>query len=261
MNEHPYRAIEQLLASPHPEDLRHGLELVKKEISRIGVDEARPLVEMVSTIFYIDPLDRPDLAPLLDEAIALVVGFGQWVIPVLLQELELSDMKAQLAIAHALGRIGADAIGPLMTEYQSSPNPALRAFVLYALGKIKSPKIVKAAHLALEAARADDRELRDTATRAIGKLAESIPHEQIPEELRRGLVEVLQRQMNDQSATIRAKAVRSMGKLARYGHLTAEERAWLKTTLNNLLGNDERFEWDRAYLVRREAEEALGYVG
>jgi len=260
MKEDPHHTIQALLASTKPEELREGLERVKKEISRIGSDQSKPLFEMVSTIFYIDPLDRPDLVPLLDDAISLIVGFGKWVIPALIQQLEGGDLKAQIAVGHALGRIGADAIAPLMAEYEASSDPSRRAFVLYALGKIKSPKILQAAPIALEAARSSDRELRDTAARAIGKFAESLPSAGLPEAVRHGFVQVLKSNLADQSPSVRAKAVRSLGKLARYGHLIAEERTYLKSTLEAILGRDERFEWDRAYLVRREAEEAINYL-
>jgi HEAT repeat protein len=260
MPENSHRTIQTLLASARPEEVQQGLELIKEEISRTGPEKARPLFEMVATLFYIDPLDRPDLVPILDEAISLVVGFGQWVIPALVQKLEEADIKAEMASAHALGRIGVEAIAPLMAEYQASPDPARRIFILYAMSKIKSPKIIQAAHLALEAAQSPDRELRDTATRAIGKFAESIPASQLPEEMRLAFVEKLQNNLADANSGIRAKAVRSLGKLAKHGHLTAEERARLKATCNYLLGRDEHFEWDRAYVVRREAEETLGYV-
>jgi HEAT repeat protein len=253
-------AIETLLASAKPQEVQKGLELVKNEISRVGVDEAKPLFEMVSTLFYIDPLDRPDLAPILEEAISLVVGFGKWVIPVLLQKLDAGDLKAQMASAQALGRIGADAIAPLMAEYQSASDPARRIFILYALSKIKSPKIVEAASLALEAAQSPDRELRDTATRALGKFAESIPPSHLPEAVRRSFRETLQKNLAAENPAIRAKAVRSLGKLAQHGHLNGEERARLKVAFARLIGNDDQFEWDRAYVVRKEAEEALKYV-
>ncbi len=260
MVENSLHTIERLLTSTNPEEVRQGLTLVEKEISRIGSDEARPLFEMVSTLFYIDPLDRPDLVPILDEAISLVVGFGEWVIPVLLQKLDAGDLKAQMVCAKALGRIGADAIAPLMAEYQSSADPAHRMFVLYALSKIKSPKIMQAAHLVLEAAHSPERELRDTATRAIGKFAESIPAARLPEEMRRGFVEKLHNNLADENAGIRAKAVRSLGKLAKHGHLMTQEREKLQATFNRILGKDEHFEWDRAFVVRKEAEEALRYV-
>ena len=252
--------IETLLASTKPEELRQGLNLVREELSRIGADEAGPLYEMISPIFYIDPLDRPDLVPLLDEAVNLVAGLGKCVIPVLIQNLDAGDLKAQMAVAHALGRMGTHAIQPLLTEYQSSSDPERRAFVLYSLGKIKSPEIVQAAPFALDAAQSPDRELRDTATRAIGKFAESIPQSDLPDEIRCGFVEKLRANLADPKAGIRAKAVRSLGKLAKYGHLSAEERKKLRATLDLILGEDEHFEWDRAYIVRREAKEAKEHV-
>lgn len=260
MPDEPYHAIKTLLVSTKPEEVAQGLELAKKEIANIGSDEARPLFEMVSALFYFDPLDRPDLVPILDKAVSLVVGFGEWVIPVLMENLDAGDLKAQLAIGHALGRIGADAIKPLMAEYAASVDPERRTFILYALSKIQSPKIVEVIPLALEAAQSPDRELRDTATRTIGKLAESIPPSHLPEEARRALLDKLQANLADPNPGIRAKAVRSLGKMAKYGHLAELERARLKTACQRIGGCDENFEWDRAYIVRKEAEEALLYV-
>jgi hypothetical protein len=254
------QTISALLASTEPDEILEGLELVRAQIPTAGEAESGRLFEMVFPLFYIDPLDLPGHVPVLEEAIAVVAGFGRWVIPVLIQSLESGDVKAQMAIAQALGRMGADAIAPLIAEYEGCPEPGCGAFVLYALGKIKSPQILAAAPVALDAARASDLELRDSATRAIGKFAESIPAGDLPDELRAGLVVVLQQNLADSSPSVRAKAVRSLGKLARYGHLTAGERGQLGMTFQRILGADEAFDWDRAYVVRKEAKEALQYV-
>jgi hypothetical protein len=255
-----YRIIGALLESTEPAEILRGLGLVKAQLPEIGEAESRRLFEMVFPLFYIDPLDLPGHVPVLEEAISTVAGFGEWAIPVLIQSLESGDVKAQMAIAQALGRMGPGAIGPLIAEYEGCPEPGCGAFVLYALGKIKSPRIVAAAPVALDAAGSPDLELRDSATRAIGKFAESIPAGSLSEELRAGLLVVLQCNLADTSPGIRAKAVRSLGKLARYGHLTANECGQLKVTLRRVLGEDEAFEWDRAYVVRKEAKEALQYV-
>jgi HEAT repeat protein len=255
-----YRTIGALLASTEPDEILRGLGLVEAQIPKMGESESRQLFEMVFSLFYIDPLDLPGHVPVLEEAISVVSRFGKWVIPVLIQSLESGDVKAQMAIAQALGRMGPDAIAPLIAEYEGCPEPGCGAFVLYALGKIKSPAIVAAAPVALDAAGSPDLELRDSATRAIGKFAESIPAGGLAEELRAGLVVVLQRNLADTSPGIRAKAVRSLGKLARFGHLTANESGQLEVTLKRILGEDEAFEWDRAYVVRKEAREALQYV-
>ena len=255
-----YGRIRTLLTSSDASDLRRGLDLARQEIARVGSREARPLFEVVSTVFYLDPLDRPDLVPVLDEAVDLVAGFGEWVIPVLVDHLEAGDVKAQLAVGHALGRIGADAIPPLLAKYGAVADPAVRPFVLYALGKIASPRVAAAVPLMLEATRSEDLETRDTATRALGRMADSIPAGGMPEDQRLAVVERLHALLADGNAGVRAKAVRSLGKLAKAGHLTAPERGTLAAACRRLLGEDESFDWDRAFVVRREAEEALLYA-
>lgn len=260
MDKPPHSNIETLLSSTKPGELRQGLQLASEAIARCDADAAGPLYEMISTVFYIDPLDRPDLVPLIDEAATLVARFSDKFMPVLIQNLDAGDLKAQLAIAHALGRMGTQAIGPLLVEYASSVDPERRAFILYAMGKIKAPQIVQAAPAAIESAQSPDRELRDTATRAIGKLAESIPPSDMPEETRVGFLKTLRENLAGPNPSIRAKAVRSLGKLAKHAHLTAAEREELKATLNLILGEDENFEWDRAFIVRKEAKEARQHV-
>ena len=54
--------------------------------------------------------------------------------------------------------------------------------------------------------------------------------------------------------------MRSLGKLARYNHLTDPERAQLKAICQNILGTDDIGEWDRAYRVRKEAGETMQYL-
>jgi HEAT repeat protein len=238
-----------------------GLALVREHAPQASDDDARRLCELVVPLFYIDTLEHPEHMPVVEDAIRVTASMGDPVIPVLIQTLESGDVKAQMALAQALGEMGAAAVDPLLTEYeQTCPDPACRAFLLYALGKVKSPEVAQAAPLAIEAAASPDLELRDTATRAIGKFAEVIPAGGLPEDQRAAFVAALQRNLGDASPGVRSKAVRSLGKLARFGHLTGDERAWLAGALKRLLGEDEHFEWDRAYIVRKEAKEALAYA-
>ena len=254
------RRIEKLLAGRTIGELREGLALVKAEIERVGPGEAGPLFEVLSSIFFIDPLDRPDLGPILSEAVSLVAGFGKWVVPALIQKIEIEDMKAQFVCAQALGAIGVHALDDIIHKYETTSDLEVKSFLLYAMGKIKSPKILRAAPLAIEAARSSNHEFRDTGTRAIGKFAESIPSGELPDEIRRQFVETLQKNAVDLNVSIRSKAIRSLGKLAKFKHLTAEEKDRLRGLCNTILGKDEQFEWDRAYIVRREAEEAIQYL-
>ena len=260
MPDDSYRTIRTLLASTRFEDLRKGLELAELEIVKIGSSEAKPIFEMVSPLFYIDALDHPELVPILDEAVNLAARLGAPIIPILMQGLNAGDLKAQWAIANVLGRIGADAIQPMMMAYASATDPTFRAFILYAMGKIKSPKVIQAAALAIEAAQSPNLELRDTATRTLGKLAESIPSGQLSEELKRLFVERLRDNLSDSNASIRSKAIRSFGKLAKHKHLTPAEASQVRAACQHILGTDADGEWDRGFIVRKEAEEALKYV-
>jgi hypothetical protein len=260
MPDDSYRTIRTLLASTHFEDLRKGLELAELEIVKVGSSEAKPIFEMVSPLFHIDALDHPELVPILDDAVSLAARMGSSIIPILMENLNAGDLKAQWAIANVLGRIGADAIQPMMMAYSSSTDSTFRAFILYAMGKIKSPKIIQAAGIVLDAAQSPNLELRDTATRTLGKLAESMPAGQLSEELKQLFMERLQTNLSDLNAAVRSKAIRSFGKLAKHKHLTGEEARKLGAACQHILGTDAQGEWDRAFIVRKEAEEAVKYV-
>lgn len=255
------RAITKLLSSTNPEEVSIGLDKVRARVPRASDEEKRRYVEMISALFYIDTLDHPEYLAVVEDAISLVASVGGPAIPVLIQQLEGGDVKSQMAIGQALGHMGAGAIPALLEEYhRTCPEPGCRAFVLYALGKVKSPKLVDALPTALEAAGAEDQELRDSATRALGKFAECIPAGGLSAEAAGAVFERLRANLADGSPAIRAKAVRSLGKMIRYGHLTAQQRQDLALILTRILGEDEQYEWDRAYVVRKEAHEAMQYI-
>jgi len=252
-----YVKIKALLNSEDSEEIHKGLVLIRKELPNITEDSARSLFEMVSALFYIDLLDHPEHAFVLDEAVGLVADFGEFVVPILLDSLDAGDMKAQLTIGHAFGRVGEGAIEPLLESYKCEESEECRIFLVYALGKIRSPKILEAFEQVLNAAKSENLELRDTAIRALGNFVEVISPKDFREDYKKGMLEAIQVSLSDTSAGVRSKAIRSYGKLARFGHLTPEERQKCKDTCELLLGLDNKFEWDRAYIVRKEAQDAL----
>lgn len=260
MPDDSFRTIRALLSSTKPEEIRKGLDLAAIEITKLGASESAPLFEMITTLFYIDVLDRPELAPVVDYAINLAVGFGPWILPILIERLDAGDIKAQWAVAHVLGRIGPTSIAPMMKAYEATDDPTLRAFIMYALGKIKSHEIAKAIEMACDAARSSHLELRDTATRALGKFAESIPAGTLRDEAKQMMIKCLHDNLSDANASVRAKAIRSLGKLAKFRHMTKSERNRLRSSCESILGSDEKGEWDRAFIVRKEAEEAISHT-
>lgn len=249
--------IKTLLSSFDSEEIHQGLVLIREELPNISEEDAKILFDMVSALFYIDLLDHPEHAYVLDEAVSLVADFGDFVVPILLNSLDAGDMKAQLTIGHAFGRVGEPAIEPLLESYKCEESEECRIFLVYALGKIHSPKVLEAFEQVLAAARSENLELRDTAVRALGNFVEVIDPKDLPEKFKLGMLESIRINLSDSSAGVRSKAIRSWGKLARFGHLTKEEQKKCKETCELLLGADDQYDWDRAYIVRKEAQEAL----
>ena len=252
-----YEQIKTLLNSSDSKKIHQGLVMIRESLPTITEEAARSLFEMVSALFYIDLLDHPEHAFVLDEAVSLVADFGGFVIPILLNNLDAGDMKAQLTIGHAFGRVGEAALEPLLESFKCEESEECRIFLVYALGKIHSPKVLEAFEHVLGAARSENLELRDTAVRALGNFVEVIDPADLPAEYKKAMLEAIQLNLSDPSAGVRSKAIRSYGKLARYGHLTPEEKAKCKETCELLLGVDGQYDWDRAYIVRKEAQEAL----
>ena len=252
-----YQEIKTLLGSPEANKIHQGLLMIREELPSIDEESARSLFEMVSVLFHVDLFDHPDQVGVVDEAISLVADFGEEVIPYLLNDLDAGDMKAQLAIGHAIGRVGEPALEPLLESYKCEESEECRIFLVYALGKIQSPQVLEAFEDVLKAANSDNLELRDTAIRALGRFVQHIKSEDLPVGFKESMLKAVQTNLADVSAGVRAKAIRSYGKLARYGHLDQEEKAKLRKTCELLLGIDDQYDWDRAYIVRKEAQEAL----
>lgn len=253
-----YQEIRDFLSSEDPEEIHQGLVMIREELPDIRREDAASLFEMVFALFYIDILDHPEHAQVLDEAVSLVADFGDFVLPILLANLDAGDMKAQLAIGHAFGRVGESALDLLLDSYLEAEDEQSGIFLIFALGKIRSPKVLRAFEPVLDAARSDNLELRDTATRALGNFVAVIPPDELPPEYKEQMLEVIRLNLADPSPGVRAKAIRSYGKLARFGHLTKEEMKTCKRACDLLLGADNQYDWDRAYIVRKEAQEALG---
>jgi HEAT repeat protein len=252
-----YQKISDLLKSFNPEDIHKGLVMIREELPTISEEDARPLFDMVSALFYIDLLDHPEHAYVLDEAVGLAADFGDFAIPLLLNNLDAGDMKAQLTIGHVFGRVGEPALEPLLESYKCEESEECRIFLVYALGKIRSPRVLEAFEQVLSAAKSENLELRDTAVRALGEFVEVIDPADLPPEYKEEMLDVIRVNLSDPSPGVRSKAIRSYGKLARFGYLNDEEKDKCRETCELLLGIDDQYDWDRAYIVRKEAQEAL----
>lgn len=255
-----HRDLLQMLRSEDKIQIQKGLEGLARHLRTLEGAAFEEGVQAVTGLFYVDPMDHPELIPVLDQAEHLLADLRQKVIPVLLRGLGDSDLKIHLHLASVLGKMGYAAVGPLLAAYAESRDDYGRVFILYALGKVKDPAVLDALPVLFAALDDEIPEVRDTAARAAGKLCEHVNPELIPGETRRELFDRLLARVSDRMAGVRSKAVRSLGKMARFGLLDEAQRDLLRRTLSRVLGEEASTDWDVAYIVRAEAEKARAYV-
>jgi HEAT repeat protein len=249
------------LRSPEPSALAKAVGEAEKALKKFAGENKQHLLEALLQLFYLDLYDRPELAPVQEAAMEAVAGLARdpKVADFLIEHLKYPDLKASITIARVLGRTGKSAVGKLMGFYGTQADPYPRAMALHALSKVKDPEVLAAGDLILEALKDAHSEIRDTAARTVGKFCEYFP----PDRFERAWIDrafaALVASLSDPMAPVRAKAVRSMGKMARGGFLTPAQNKQLEQICLKALGQTD-FAWDVAYIVRLEADEALKHV-
>ncbi len=255
--------LDRLIEELQSEDklkIQKGLEGLADLFPQLEGDAFQEAVQAVAALFYIDPMDHPELIPVLEQAEEVLAEQRTRVIPVILDMLAESDLKTHFHLAAVLGRMGYAAVDPLLQAYQSAKKDDDRVFLLYAFGKIRDPEVVKALPLLFEAMEDPNPEIRDTAARAVGKICEHVKPDRIDPAVRAEMFDRLMGRLSDRYAGVRSKAVRSLGKMARFGYLAPEQTEQLSSMLRRILGEDEAENWDVAYVVRAEAAKAKQFV-
>jgi HEAT repeat protein len=244
------------LQGDRPDSIGAGLDYLRASLGSLPDAEFRRAVEEICSLFYVDTADRPDLQPLLDRAVAVLAAQGSRVVAQLLELMKGSDIKSHLYLARTLGYIGQAAL-PALRRVVATEDAYSRSFALFAVGKVNDLAVREALPEVMGSLIHPDKEVRDSAARALGKIAEAVPATQLGEDRRAEVFEVLFRTLSDVQPAVRAKAVRSLGKLVRAAYLSPAQEQRVRAAVLRILGRDEAQEWDRAFIVRREAEEAL----
>ncbi len=247
------------LQGDRPDSIEAGLDYLRASLGSLSEAEHRRAVEELCSLFYVDTADRPDLQPLLDRAVAVLAAQGPRVVAQLLELMKGSDIKSHLYLARTLAYVGQAAL-PALRRVIATEDPYSRSFALFAVGKVNDPAVREALPEVIGSLMHPDKEVRDSAARALGKIAEAVPATQLGEDRRTEILEALFRTLSDVQPAVRAKAVRSLGKLVRAAYLSPAQEQRVRVAVLRILGRDEAREWDRAFIVRREAEEALRHL-
>jgi len=189
-----------------------------------------------------------------NHAVKTLSAAGERVIPHVLRLLGDSDYKVEFHYALIFGQIGSAAVAPLLQAYEIARDSTERSFVIYSLGKIKSPVLKEAIALVLSELGSPSKEVRDSAAKTMGKIVGNVSASDVSPQLRSQICAHLIAALRDTHSGVRAKACRSLGKVAKRGWLDRTEIDILSREIAHLLGKDSR-RWDDAFAVRKETAE------
>lgn len=247
----------ELIQSSDVNEAVSGINQVEDMLPSLNESDYMASLDVLLGVFYIDPYDRPDLKPLVDRASEVLILQREKALGPLVESLAEADMKFNFNVSRVLAKMGAPALGKMINYYEHTSDDQVKAFIVYAIGKIKDPVVASAATLLISAANESNKEIRDSAVRTLGKITEVIEPGQISSKEKDKIVDALSENAGDVSPSIRSKALRSLGKMASAGFLSEKQSKSLAARAHRILGHDDNFNWDNAFIVRKEAEYAL----
>ncbi len=239
--------------------VRKAVANIEGNIEKLDPEQIPEAVEVMASLFYIDLGDKPDYVTAVEESVATIAAIGDPAVPVLMRLLGESDLKANLMIGRTLGRIGPGAYGDLKDLFYKSVYPWQRCLALFGLAKMHEAALMEIFPDVVRSLDDSDREVRDTAARTVGRIIDTFKPGQLPRDIVSHAFEMLINRLQDFGAVVRAKAVRSIGKMARNNYLDTEQLDLALESVNGILGNNGN-ECDPFFLVRKEAEETLAYL-
>ena len=245
------------LYSVDPATIVEGIVEIKNQLPSISEEEIPAIVDALSSLFYIDPFDNPEMRKIIDDVQQLIADIGPGAIPTILEKIHNTDIKAELAFARTCGLMGKKAIDPLLEVVKEKSDTVDMSFALYAFGKIKSPKIVKTLPHVLKAVKSPMKESEDTAVRALGKIFENIKPADVSDEEIQDVLDVFLAKSYHSNEVIRSKAIHGFNKMLQFGFIKKDDKPVILNRVKTILGLDDDGEWDTSYLVRREAQQVL----
>jgi HEAT repeat protein len=244
------------LKSHQPMELITACYSVIDHSHRFTPEQTREAADALVSIFYLDPADHPELNTVIDSAVDALVALGPDAVDVLIEDLTDTDLKANLLIGRTLAKMGKAASSALIEKFKHSHDPFQRTFALFAMSKTDDPALLEVFPEIIAALDDHHAEVRDTAARSIGKIVETFGcNEMTPADISLAFKKLMLK-VSDSHPGTRSKAVRSIGKMVKAACLSQSEIDSARSAMESILGLDGKHDWDRAFNVRREAEEA-----
>ena len=253
--------IIQALDTRSVESVKQALDQIKG-IADLTSDEKICLTEALYDVLshahhHADSTLMPKLAVRLGKRIA---KFGPEMIPLLFNHLIEADSETGAYIGKAFARNGIEGLNyllPKLTEHRDKEHDLIN--LIQAVSYFKIPEATTAVPFILSAAQHVNHQVTSTALYTVGRLAQKLPASAFSEELRSFIFNSCFRFLSHAQGLVRKNAARTLGKMLRKGLLSDENEKKVHKAFMSITGRDEHHNWDRAFIVRREAEDFLPF--
>jgi ferredoxin--NADP+ reductase len=252
--------IIQSLDTRSAESITQALN-ASKALKDLTIDEKLSLTKALSEVFFhvhnTGSTSMPKLAVLIEK---LIGKFGPDMIPFLFQEILAADTETAVDFGKSLARsgvVGLEFILSKLDDYRERDHDLINLVQVLSLFKI--PEAAKAVPGILAVAQHNNHQVTSMGLYSVGRLVQKLRPAAFSEELRLKMFDAVFRFLSNPQGLVRKNAARALGKMLRKGLLSKENEQKLYKTFLAIAGRDEHHSWDRAFIVRREAEDFLPY--
>lgn len=242
------------------ESVSHALDEAGS-FTDLSLDEKTELVRAFAEVFFHAHHTKSSSMPRLAVHVeVLLASFGPDIIPVLLEEMREVDSESAVFFGKTLarfGNIGLDQCLNKVVELNEQGEDPIN--ILQALSFFRTPEAVQSVPQILEAAKSNRHHVTAMALYCAGRLVQKLKAQFFPTEIRKKLFDSSFAFLASSHGLVRKNAARTLGKMLRRGILFREQEDKLHKAFLSITGRDEHHNWDRAFIVRREAESFLPF--
>lgn len=242
------------------ESVTHTLDVIK-EMSDLDLEEKSALAKSLFEVFYL--AHHTGSSVMLKLAVRTekrIAKFGHKMIPFIFDEMVESDSETAIYFGKTLARNGVDGLDYLLSKVSEHKNREHDLInIIQALSYFKIPEVTKAIPVIMTLAQHSNHQITAVALSTAGRLAQTLQPSSFNKELRSDMFNSVFRFLSDTQGLVRKNAARTLGQMLRKGILSEEQEKKAYNAFMAITGRDEQHNWDRAFIVRREAEDFLPY--
>lgn len=226
------------------------------KLTNLTSEEKNDLAAAFSIIFYHhDHAGITGMGKMALRAEQLLANFGCDVVPYLLEELINADAESAAYLGRAIALNTCSDVDLVLEAWDENWKDDFASInIIQAFSYFKSTHVVKALPQIIVASKSSNFQVRAIALYTIGKLALRLPNSSFSENLKLSMFDTAFERLADTKPLVRKSSARALGKMQKKDLLTDKQRVITLAAFEAIIGSDNEHSWDRAFIVRHEAE-------